>query len=236
MLFKQTKQNISLHINNIFREKELKRTSVVKESLSTGSDGKKYKIQFFNLDVIISVGYRVKSKKGTHFRIWATNVLREHLVRGFTTNERRLKELQQTVQLISKITKEKKLNTQEATGLLKVITDYTYALDILDKYDHEQLEVNHTSTREIFKINYEEAIDAIHKLKRKFKSSHLFGNEKDQSFKSSISTIYQTYQGNELYPSIEEKAANLLYYQEPFLFRRQQTNRCFYLHLVSGKK
>lgn len=219
MLFEQTKQNISLHINNIFKEGELETDSVVKESLTTAKDGKRYNVKYYSLDVIISIGYRVKSKKGTQFRIWANKVLKEYLIKGYAINEERLKDqaeqlasLKNTVNLLSSVLESKELSTDEATGLLKVVTDYAYALDILDKYDHQQLTIEGTTSKSLFIIDYQDAIAAIVDLKDKFGGSWLFGNEKDQSFRSSISTIYQTFEGIDLYPSIEEKAANLLYF------------------------
>ncbi|WP_238395643.1 Fic family protein [Pontibacter pudoricolor] len=176
-------------------------------------------VAFYNLDVIISVGYRVNSKQGTQFRIWATNVLRKHLVEGYTLNEKRLKEqaqkytdLKQTVKLLQNVIQRKELNSDESTGLLQVISDYTYALDILDDYDHQRLTIKGTHKKELFRITYGSAIAAIQTLKEKFGSSELFGREKDESFQSSLSTIYQTFGGQELYPSLEEKAANLLYF------------------------
>ena len=219
MLFEQTKQNISLHINNIFKEGELETDSVVKDSLTTAKDGKRYNVKYYSLDVIISIGYRVKSKKGTQFRIWANKVLKEYLIKGYAINEERLKDqaeqlasLKNTVNLLSNVLESKELSTDEATGLLKVVTDYAYALDILDKYDHQQLTIEGTTSKSLFIIDYQDAIAAIVDLKDKFGGSWLFGNEKDQSFRSSISTIYQTFEGVDLYPSIEEKAANLLYF------------------------
>ena len=219
LLFDQTKQNISLHINNIFKENELTKDAVVKESLTTAKDGKRYKVRYYSLDVIISIGYRVKSKKGTQFRIWANNVLKEYLIKGYAINQRRLKEqekhlkeLKSTVNLLSNVLANKELNSDEATGLLRVVTDYAYALDILDKYDHQQLKIEGTTATELFIVDYYEAKQAITDLKEKFGGSSLFGNEKDQSFKSSIAAIYQTFGGIDLYPSVEEKAANLLYF------------------------
>ncbi|MBC7485522.1 MAG: virulence protein RhuM/Fic/DOC family protein [Cytophagaceae bacterium] len=218
-LFGQTKQNISLHINNIFKEEELQKLSVVKESLTTANDGKKYKTNHYSLDVIISVGYRVKSKRGTQFRIWANNVLKEYLVKGYSINEKKLKEqtnqfnsLKQAVQLLGNVLNNKELNTDEAIGLLKVVTDYSYALDILDKYDHQQLTIEGTEDQQLFVATYEEAMNAIKDLKDKFGGSSLFGNEKDDSFKGSIGVIYQSFSGIDFYPTIEEKAANLLYF------------------------
>lgn len=219
LLFHQTKQNISLHINNIFKEGELTENTVVKDSLTTAKDGKKYKVKYYSLDVIISIGYRVKSKQGTQFRIWANSILKEYLLKGYAINEKRLKEqekhlkeLKSTVHLLSHVLTNKELNSDEAIGLLKVVTDYAYALDILDKYDHQQLEIEGTTAEELFIIDYDEATQAIVDLKDKFGGSSLFGNEKDQSFKSSIGAIYQTFGGLDLYPSVEEKAANLLYF------------------------
>ncbi|SDR84054.1 Fic/DOC family protein [Mucilaginibacter mallensis] len=218
-LFNQTKQNISLHINNIFKEEELSKASVVKESLTTAADGKNYKTKYYSLDVIISVGYRIKSKRGTQFRIWANTVLKDYLIRGYVINERKLKEqaeqfnsLKQTVQLLGNVLKNKELNTDEATGLLKVVTDYSYALDILDKYDHQQLIIEGTTDQQLFIATYENAVSAIKDLKDKFGGSSLFGNEKDDSFKGSIGVIYQSFGGINFYPTIEEKAANLLYF------------------------
>jgi len=218
-LFNQTKQNISLHINNIFKEDELSSAAVVKDSLTTAADGKNYKTKYYSLDVIISVGYRIKSKRGTQFRIWANNILKDYLVKGYVINEKKLKEqtnqfnsLKQTVQLLGNVLKNKELNTDEATGLLKVVTDYSYALDILDKYDHQQLIVEGTADQQLFVATYEDAKEAIKDLKDKFGGSSLFGNEKDDSFKGSIGVIYQSFGGIDFYPTIEEKAANLLYF------------------------
>jgi len=218
-LFGQTKQNISLHIRNVFKEKELDERSVVKESLTTASDGKKYKTKYFNLDVIISVGYRVKSPRGTQFRIWANPILKDYLTRGYALNEKRLKEqetqlsqLKQKVKLLGHVIERQSLSSEEATGLLKVITDYTYALDVLDQYDHQMLEIHDTTKEELFRINYHEAMQAVQGLREKFGGSALFGNEKDESFQGSLAAIYQTYDGQYVYPSVEEKAANLLYF------------------------
>lgn len=221
-LFNQTKQNISLHINNIFNEGELAKPSTVKESLTVQNEGKrlvKRKIDYYSLDVIISVGYRVKSQRGTQFRIWANNVVKEYLIKGYIVNELRLKEqtekfseLKRTVTLLGNVLKNKELTSEESTGLLNVITDYSYALDILDKYDHQQLTLEGTADQQLFVATYEEAMKAIRDLKDKFGGSSLFGNEKDDSFKGSIGVIYQSFGGEEFYPTIEEKAANLLYF------------------------
>ncbi|WP_419802162.1 RhuM family protein [Mucilaginibacter sp.] len=221
-LFERDKSVISRHLRNIYDEGELERTATVAKNATVQIEGERKvgrELEFYNLDVIISVGYRVNSKRGTQFRIWANKVLKDHLIKGYSINERRLKEhndqynsLKQTVQLLGNVLKSKELTSDEATGLLKVVTDYSYALDILDKYDHQQLGVEGTTDQQLFVATYEEAIQAIKALKDKFGGSSLFGNEKDQSFKGSIGTIYQSFGGVEFYPTIEEKAANLLYF------------------------
>jgi prophage maintenance system killer protein len=218
-LFERDKSVISRHLKNIFTEDELDRNSVVAKNATTAQDGKTYDVEYYNLDAVISVGYRVNSKRGTQFRIWANKILKEYLVKGYAINEQRLKEqteqfnsLKQTVNLLGNILKNKELTSDEATGLLKVVTDYSYALDILDKYDHQQLTVEGTTDQQLFTATYEEAMQAIKDLKDKFGGSSLFGNEKDDSFKGSIGTIYQSFGGVEFYPTIEEKAANLLYF------------------------
>lgn len=214
-LFDRDKSVISRHISNVFREGELERNSVVAKNATTASDGKIYQVEYFNLDVIISVGYRVKSQRGTQFRIWANKVLKDYLIKGYAINQQakavQLEDLKSTVRLLSNVIEHKQLTLDEANGLLRVITDYTYGLDTLDKYDYQQLEIDSTTSTEEFRATYEEAMEAIHLLQKKFGSSDLFGNEKDQSFKSSINTIYQTFGREELYPSVEEKAAMLFY-------------------------
>ena len=158
----------------------------------TATDGKKYNVDHYNLYVIISVGYRVKSQRGTQFRVWANKVLKEYLIKGYAVNQQvkieQLEDLKNTVHLLSNVIEHKQLTLDEANGLLRVITDYTYGLDTLDKYDFQQLEVVSTTPSREFRATYEEAMGAIHLLQEKFGSSDLFGNEKDQSFKSSINT------------------------------------------------
>ena len=212
MLFDRDRTVITKHINNIFKEGELDEKSNV-HFLHIANSDKPVKI--YNLDVIISVGYRVKSSRGTQFRIWANKVLKDYIVKGYAINEKiiakQYNELKQTVKILANVVQSKDLSNDEATGLLRVITDYTYALDTLDKYDYQRLVVEETTEGDKFRATYENAMEAIMQLKNKFDSSDLFANEKDQSFKSSISTIYQTFGGEDLYPSIEEKAAMLLY-------------------------
>lgn len=195
-LFERDKSVISKHLANVFRESELDRSSVVAKNATTGSDGKTYQVDYFNLDVIISIGYRVKSKQGTQFRIWANKVLKNYLTKGYAIDQKRfqeqsrqLEELKQTVKLLGNVIESKALNTDEATGLLKVVTDYAYALDVLDKYDHQLLEIEGTSPRELFQITYPAAMEAIKGLKDKFGGSSLFGNEKDESFQGSLAAI-----------------------------------------------
>ena len=218
-LFEKTPQNITMHIGNAYKEGELEKESTCKEYLQVQQEGKRKvsrMVKYYDLDVIISVGYRVKSKRGTAFRIWARKVLREYLVKGYAVNERMRKEqigeLRQLVGMLGRtIQNQPLLSNDETNALFEVVTDYTYALDTLDNYDYERLTINKTTTEEPFHATYENAMEAISGLREKFGGSVLFGNEKDDSFKSSIGQIYQTFGGEELYPSVEEKAAMLLY-------------------------
>lgn len=218
-LFQTTKQNVSLHVGNVFKEGELEEKSTVKEYLTVQKEGERKvsrKVKYYNLDVIISVGYRVKSKRGTAFRIWANNVLKQYLIKGYAVNERMHKEqigeLRQLVGMLGRtIQNQPLLSNDETDALFKVVTDYTYALDTLDNYDYERLTINKTTKEEPFHATYDNAMEAIKGLREKFGGSALFGHEKDNSFKSSIGQIYQTFDGEELYPSVEEKAAMLLY-------------------------
>lgn len=218
-LFERTPQNITMHIRNAYNEGELEREATCKEYLQVQIEGKRKvkRVQkYYDLDVIISVGYRVKSKRGTDFRIWARKVLRQYLIKGYAINERirkeQIGELRQLVQVASRaISNQDVANTDESQDLLNVVVDYTYALDTLDNYDYERLTIQKTTKEEPFHVTYENAMEAINGLREKFGNSVLFGNEKDDSFKSSIGQIYQTFGGEELYPSVEEKAAMLLY-------------------------
>ena len=218
-LFEKTPQNITMHIGNAYKEGELEKEATWKEYLQVQQEGKRKvsrMVKYYDLDVIISVGYRVKSKRGTAFRIWARKVLREYLVKGYAVNERMRKEqigeLRQLVGMLGRtIQSQPLLSNDETNALFEVVTDYTYALDTLDNYDYERLTINKTTKEEPFHATYENAMEAINGLREKFGGSVLFGNEKDDSFKSSIGQIYQTFDGEELYPSVEEKAAMLLY-------------------------
>ena len=218
-LFQTTKQNVSLHLSNVFKDGELEQASTVKEYLTVQQEGKRTvsrQVKYYNLDVIISVGYRVKSKRGTAFRIWARNILKDYLVKGYAVNERihkeQIGELRQLVGMLGRtIQNQPVLSTDETNALFEVVTDYTYALDTLDNYDYQRLTIDKTTKKEPFHATYDNAMEAINGLREKFGGSVLFGNEKDESFKSSIGQIYQTFGGEELYPSVEEKAAMLLY-------------------------
>jgi prophage maintenance system killer protein len=212
-LFGKERSVITKHISNAFGEGELDEESNVQKMHIAFSDKP---TSFYSLDTIISVGYRVKSKRGTQFRIWANKVLKEYLIKGFAVQEKlklgQLQDLRRTVGLLANVIQAQELTADEATGLIQVVTDFAYALDILDRYDHQALTVEDISEIHVFTITYEEAIAAIRTLGSKFGSHILFGNEKDDSFKSSIMTIYQTFDSVELYPSVEEKAAHLLYF------------------------
>ena len=218
-LFQTTKQNVSLHLGNVYKEGELEKEATVKKYLTVQSEGKRRVnrwVKYYNLDVIISVGYRVKSKRGTSFRIWARKILKDYLVKGYAVNERirkeQIGELRQLVGMLGRtIQSQPLLSNDETNALFDVVTDYSYALDTLDSYDYQRLAIDRTTKEEPFHATYENAMEAILSLKERFGESPLFGNEKDESFKSSIGQIYQTFDGEELYPSVEEKAAMLLY-------------------------
>lgn len=213
-LFDRDIKTIGKHINNALKE-ELRDASVVAKFATTAADGKVYQTEHYNIEMITSVGYRVKSQRGTQFRIWANKVLKEYLIKGYAVKENikleQYEDLKQTIKVLANVLDHKTLEYSEATGLLRVVTDYAYALDTLDRYDYQQLEIEKTTNKEQFTATYENAMAAIDELREKFGGSSLFGNEKDQSFKGSIGAIYQTFGSQDLYPSIEEKAAMLLY-------------------------
>lgn len=212
-LFAKERSVISKHISNVFKERELDEKSNVQKMHIAFSDKP---VTLYSLDTIISVGYRVKSGNGTKFRIWANRILKDYLIKGFATQEKlklnQLENLKKTVALLANVIHHKELTAGEATGLIQVVSDYAYALDILDRYDQQALSIESVCEKQFYIITYDEAISAIRGLQSKFEKHTFFGREKDDSFKSSISTIYQTFDGIELYPSIEEKAAHLLYF------------------------
>ena len=213
-LFTKEESNVRRHVSNAFKDGELERDDNNVHFLHV--NGVKKPVPFYSLDFIISVGYRVHSKRGTAFRIWARKIIKDYLVKGYVVNERirkeQLGELRQLVQVASRaISNQKVAKTVESQDLLNVVVDYTYALDTLDNYDYERLTIDKTTKQEKFHATYDNAMEEIWRLRDKFGGSVLFGNEKDESFKSSIGQIYQTFGGEELYPSVEEKAAMLLY-------------------------
>jgi prophage maintenance system killer protein/DNA-binding Lrp family transcriptional regulator len=216
-LFGKTVPTINEHIKNVFKEGELEEAAVIRNFRITAADGKVYDISHYNLDVIISVGYRVKSQQGTQFRIWATQVLKDHIVKGYTINEQRFREqaekltdMRRTVELLARTLANQELVSDTGRDVLRVIADYAYALTMLDRYDHGTLAIEGTTRKTLHVIDYEEAIGIVATMKGEFDG--LFGLEKDQGFKSALGAIYQTFGGEELYPSIEEKGSNLLYF------------------------
>ena len=218
-LFQTDRTSIVRHINKIYADDELDRDSTCAKIAQVQKEGQRTvrrSIPYFNLDMIISVGYRVNSKRGVKFRQWANRVLKQYLIKGYAINERlrheQISELRQLVQVVSRtLQHSEQQNTIETQDLLDVVVDYTYALDTLDNYDYERLTIDQTTKVASFHATYENTMEQIQRLRDKFGASVLFGNEKDDSFKSSIGQIYQTFGGEELYPSVEEKAAMLLY-------------------------
>ena len=221
-LFETDRTVINKHILNIYKSGELSEEPTCAKIAQVQKEGNrtvKRKIKYYNLDVIIAVGYRVNSKRGTDFRIWATQLLKEYLINGFAVNQQRLQqqaeqlnELKKTIKILDSTLKSKELTNSESEGLLKIISDYSYALEILDQYDYQTLRIENTSGKEVYQLTYNEAIKQINLVKKVYGNSELFGHEKDDSFRSSIAAIYQTFGKNDLYPSIEEKAAHLLYF------------------------
>ncbi len=223
-LFDKDTDTVGLHIRNVFKEGELDEKATTEESSVVQSEGERKvrrSVRLFNLDVVISVGYRVKSKRGTLFRIWASKVLREHIVQGYTLNEARLRQerrhldgLQKAIGLIGRVLDTRELGATEAKGLLKVIADYSAALVLLDDYDHKRLTCEGGTAAPVgFELTYEAARAAVDRLAEQaaFRST-LFGHEKDQGFKGLLGAVYQGFGGHELYPSVEEKGAHLLYF------------------------
>lgn len=213
LLFDRDESNVRRHVINVFTEGELSRENNVH---FLHVNGVKKPVPFYSLDVIISIGYRVKSQRGTQFRIWANRVLKDYLVKGYAINNKvaiqKYEELSQLVNVLGRTVKQQEtLTSDEATALVDVVAHYSYALDTLDKYDYQSLGISRTTSKELFRATYGNAMQAINELKEKFGGSTLFGNEKDDSFKSTIGQIYQTFDGVDLYPSVEEKAAMLLY-------------------------
>jgi len=215
-LFGRERSVITKHLRTVFQTSELDEESNVQKMHIAFSDKP---VTYYNLDVIISVGYRVNSRQGTQFRQWATQVLRQYLVQGFVLNEKRLREnarqlteLKRLLRLQGELLENQELTPDQTTALLRVLSDYARALDVLDQYDHQRLRITATSPDTPFELTYEAALQAVDGLRQQFGGSVLFGREKDESFQSSVRTIYQSFDGVELYPSAEEKAAHLLYF------------------------
>jgi prophage maintenance system killer protein len=246
-LFDKDTDTVGLHIRNIYKEGELSREGTTEESSAVQNEGGRQvrrKVQFYNLDIIISVGYRIKSRRGTQFRQWATRVLREHLVHGFTLNEQRLREqdkklsdLRRTVSLLEQTLTNQAIGLDEAKGLLMVITDYAYALTTLDRYDHGTLAIEQTTLPVSYLLTYKTSMEIVASMKTGF--GGLFGVEKDQGFKSALGAIYQTFDGDELYPSIEEKAANLLYFvvkNHAFIDGNKRIGAALFITFLAGNR
>ena len=216
-LFGTKRPAISKHLKNIYTSEELTEESTCSILEHMGNDGRQsYNTKYYNLDAILSVGYRVNSKNATRFRQWANSVLKQYLVKGYAINENirkhQIAELRQLIQVLGRaIQQQPAKTTDESNALFDVVVDYTYALDTLDNYDYQRLHIAKTTKEEPFHATYDNAMHEIDMLRQKFGGSVLFGNEKDDSFRSSIGQIYQTFDGTELYPSVEEKAAMLLY-------------------------
>ena len=208
-LYATTKQNISLHANNCFKEGELDKNSVVKDFLTTANDGKKYKMKYYNLDVIISVGYRVKSKRGVEFRRWANSVLKKYIMDGYAINEKRLSALEKTVDIQTRMLADA-LDVEES-DILRAVSQYTEALILLDQYDHQCIK-KPEGADPLYRITYKECMDMVEHMKDSFETD-VFGVEKEVGkVDGIIAAIYQTAFGQDAYPSLEEKAANLLYF------------------------
>ena len=221
LLFNKDVRTVNEHIKNVYRERELNEKPTIRKFRIVQKEGGRTverDIDFYNLDIIISVGYRVKSLRGTQFRIWATNILRQHLVVGYTINEKRLRaqqskiqELQETVRLLGNVALLEGVS-DEAKGIVQIIAEYSRALSILDDFDHQRLAAPKGTKQTKYKLSYDEARNIIDQMRLKFKDSSLVGQEKDISFQGSIGAIYQTFDGKDVYPTVEEKSAHLLYF------------------------
>ncbi len=209
-LFDKDRRTITRHIQNIYKDEELDENSVCSFFEHTAEDGKKYKVQYYNLDMIISVGYRVKSKNGILFRKWATKVLKDYMIKGYAANQKRLEYLEKTIKLIDIANRiDERLEATDAKEILRVIGSYSKALDLLDDYDHRTLKkIKGTTDNRV--IKYQDCLDIIHKLKFN-ERSEIFGIERDRGLESIIRNIYQSFNNQDVYKSIEEKAANFLY-------------------------
>lgn len=231
-LFDRDKSVISRHVRNVFKEGELVRQAVVAKNATTASDGKTYQVEFYNLDAILSVGYRVNSKRGTQFRIWATQVLHEHLLRGYTVNQQRLEQLNQAVRLITSAADRQALSGDEALALLRVVGEYSLALDLLDDYDHQRVAPPPPGGRLVHALETDEALRIVEHLRERFGGHSLFGRLRGNGLDSALSAVMQTFDGQEIYPSLEEKAAHLLYFlvkNHPFVDGNKRIGAALFL-------
>lgn len=248
-LFDKDTDTIGLHLRNIFKEGELEERATTEESSVVQQEGQRQvrrNIRIYNLDAIISVGYRVNSKRGTQFRIWATQVLHQHLVEGYTLNQKhlqaqaeKLRELQQAIRMIDQIAEHKALAADESSALIHVIRDYAYGLDLIDAYDHQRVGIAKVSKKAGRPIAYQAARKAIDDLRAFYQAGDLFGREKDESLQGSLANIFQTFDGKALYPSIEEKAANLLYFlvrNHPFIDGNKRIAAFMFLWFLEKNK
>ena len=215
LLFEKNTDTIGLHLRNIYKEGELEESATTEESSVVQLEGNRQvrrKVRFYNLDAIISVGYRVNSKRGTQFRIWATRVLRDHILEGYTVNESRLRDLNRAVKLIAETAKRRDLSGDEAKALLTVVGEYNRALELLDDYDHQRVGLPPVSRTVVHPLEYDEALRIVEQLRSQFSESTVFGVEKDKGLASALGAVMQTAGGEDVYPSLEEKAAHLLYF------------------------
>jgi prophage maintenance system killer protein len=219
-LFESSKANISEHISHIYEEGELEKDSTVRNFRTVRKEGGRNvsrDLEYYNLDLILSVGYRVKSKIATKFRIWATQTLKEYLTKGYVINEQKLKaeqekvkSLQDAISLLSRSLENKVETLKEAKDVARVLSNFAHGLDLLDNFDHKTLDKTGKTKKEVVMISEKEYLEIVNKMKSEF-ASDVFANPKDSSFSSSVNQIYQTFDGIELYPTLEEKAAMLLY-------------------------
>jgi prophage maintenance system killer protein len=234
-LFDRDKSVVSRHLRNVFAEGELEREATVAFSATVQPEGGRRvtrQVEYYDLDAIISVGYRVNSKRGRQFRIWATSVLREHVVRGYTVNENRLRQLNQAIRLIADSANRRALTGDEATALLRMVADYSYALDLLDDYDHQRVRAPRTAAAPALPVTHDEARRLIEHLRSQCRAGELFGREKDHSLRSSLAAVHQTAGGQEVYPSLAEKAAHLLYFlvkNHPFVDGNKRIGAALFL-------
>jgi hypothetical protein len=239
-LFQKDVRTINEHILNVYEEHELEPGATIRKFRIVQREGARNVariVDHYNLDMIISVGYRVNSLRGTQFRIWATNVLRQHLVQGYTVHAQRLKELNQAVRLVADVAHRRTLSGDEATALLEVVADYAYALEVLDDYDHQRVRLGEVSPGPVAALDLSEARQVIARMGERFGASPLFGREKDEGLEGSLAAVVQTFGGQGVYPSLEEKAAHFLYFlvkDRPR--RRQQTHRGGAVPLVPGEE